>query len=212
MFDGALPETQAERDAFAARRPCRYAVFPTACARSCPRSRVRARTFVPLDGAAHRGVAVRRRARLPAVARHRRARRCTTTRSSTCAVVPTLICRAVAPAAGPRTRRAARRARLRRELPVHDARRGAGARARGRGREVPHLDDRPRLQRVDVHRARDHVDRCRPRRRGRRRDRRALGSAARRRAEPRTPDARRDRHAPTAPSRGCATRSSAAIA
>ena len=63
-----------------------------------------------------------------------------------------------------------------------------------RGREVPHLDDRPRLQRVDVHRPRDHLDRRRPRGRGRRRDRRALRPAARRRAEPRARHARRDRH------------------
>ena len=100
----------------------------------------------------------------------------------------------------------------RRELPLHDRRRGPRPGARPRDRAVPHPRHRPRLQRVDVHRARRDVDRCRRRRRGRRRARRALGPVARRRAEPRARHARRHRHARRTPRRGCATRSPAASA
>ena len=163
----------------------------------------------PARRAAHRGLAVRRGARVPAVTRHRR-RELRDNAMSTCAVMPTLICALWRLRQGLEPVAPHPDARLRRQLPLHDAGRGAGAGVRGRGREVPHLDDRPRLQRVDVHRARHHVDRRRPRRGGRRRDRRALRPAARRRAEPRAADARRDRHRRAAPSRGCAPRSSAA--
>ena len=38
---------------------------------------------------------------------------------------------------------------------------GPAAGARACGRAVPDLDDRPRVQRVDVHRPGDHVDRAR---------------------------------------------------
>ena len=62
-------------------------------------------------------------------------------------------------------------------------------------RAVPDHHDRPRLQRLDVHRPGHHVDRRRPRRRGRRRHRRAVRPAARRRAEPGARHARRHRHA-----------------
>ena len=87
----------------------------------------------PARRAAHHGLAVRRGARLPAVARHRRRRRCASNAMSTCAVVPTLICRAVAAAPRPRAdRRRTPTLALRRELPLHDAGRGAAARARGR--------------------------------------------------------------------------------
>ena len=84
--------------------------------------------------------------------------------------------------------------RLRGELPLHAHRRGAGARARAGDRAVPDLDDRPRLQRLDVHRAGRGLDRRRPRRGGRRRHRRTVRPAARRRAEPGARHARRDRH------------------
>ena len=59
-----------------------------------------------------------------------------------------------------------------------DARRGTGARA------LPDPDDRPRLQRLDVHGPRRRVDRRRHGRRRRRRPRRAGRPAARRRPEP----------------------------
>ena len=72
-------------------------------------------------------------------------------------------------------------------------RRGPSGGARACRRAVPDLHDRPRVQRIDVHRAGHHVDRRRPRRRRRRRHRRVVGSAARRRAEPRARHARRDR-------------------
>ena len=87
------------------------------------------------------------------------------------------------------------RPRHRRELPLHDRRRRARRRPRPRDRAVPHSRDRPRLQRVDVHRARRDLDRRRRRLRRRRRARLALGPAARRRAEPRARHARRDRDA-----------------
>ena len=61
--------------------------------------------------------------------------------------------RALPAEARARRRRSRSRARVRGELPLHDAGRGAEARARARRRAVPDLDDRPRLQRVDLHRA-----------------------------------------------------------
>ena len=81
-----------------------------------------------------------------------------------------------------------------------------------RHRAVPDPRDRPRLQRVDVHRPRRHVDRRRRRRGGRRRARVAVGTAARRRAEPGARHARRHRHARATPRRGSATRSAGASA
>ena len=67
--------------------------------------------------------------------------------------------------------------------------------ARPGARAVPDPGHRPRLQRVDVHRPRRHLDRCRRGRGGRRRARRALGPAARRRARA----ARSTRSTPSAP-------------
>ena len=96
-------------------------------------------------------------------------------------------------AARPRADRSRPRARVRGELPVHAQRHGADARARARGRAVPDLDDRPRVQRVDVHGPGDHLDRRGPRGRGDGRDRRALRPAARWCTEPRARHARRDR-------------------
>ncbi len=111
-----------------------------------------------------------------------------------CAVVPSLLCALYRlqhdlPVIDPHPELGARG-----ELPLHDERRGADAGARARRRAVHDRHDRPRLQRVDVHDARHHVDGRRPRGRGRRRHRCAVGSAARRRAEPRARHDRRHRH------------------
>ncbi|CAA9566283.1 MAG: Citrate synthase (si), partial [uncultured Thermomicrobiales bacterium] len=87
------------------------------------------------------------------------------------------------------------RAPLRRQLPLHADRRGADRGARLGDRALPDLDDRPRLQRLHVHRAGDHLHRGGPRRGGGRRDRRDVRPAARRRPEPGAGDAGGDRHA-----------------
>ena len=209
LFKGRLPATLAERDAFAAdiRAPPRD---PDRGRRRAPRDRARRRDVRPARRAAHR--ASRSSARRSASAR-RTTSTTTTLRDnamSTCAVVPTLICalwrlrQGLEPIAPHADLGYAANYLYMMQGEVPDRR------ARGRGREVPHLHDRPRLQRVDVHRARHHVDRRRPRRRGRRRRSarcRVRCTAARRAARSRCST----RSAPpTAPSRGCAPRSSAA--
>ena len=73
---------------------------------------------------------------------------------------------------------------------------GAGA--------LPGLHDRPRVQRLHVHRPGDRVHRRRHRLGGDRRDRRPVRAAARRRAEPRAGDARR--HRQPGPGRGLGPR------
>ena len=192
LFKGRLPATLAEREAFAADIRPRRAI-PAAVAAVLPEIARAGETFVPFD--ALRTAVSQYGATLGFQPSHDVDDATLRDNAmSTCAVTPTLICALW---------------RLRQGLepiePHPDLGYAAnylymmqgespGARARGRGREVPHLDDRPRLQRVDVHRARHHVDRRRSRGRGGRRDRRAFGTAARRRAEPRAPDARRDRH------------------
>ena len=123
----------------------------------------------PLDALAHRRVAGRRGARLPAVARRRPRRAAATTRCSVCAVIPTLIMALYRLRHGLEPIAPASRPRLRGQLPLHAQRRGARPRPRPRRRAVPDLHHRPRLQRVDVHGAGHHLDRRRPRRRGRRR-------------------------------------------
>ena len=104
--------------------------------------------------------------------------------------------RHVRPAPPPRARvrRAARRPRLLGELPLAGVRRGARARGRERVRRVDDPLRRALVQRVHLHRARDHVDALRPVLGGRRRDRRAQGRAARRRERGRHARLRGDRH------------------
>ena len=89
----------------------------------------------------------------------------------------------------PRADRSPRRPALRRQLPAHDRRLGAGPRAGAGGRAVPHPRRRPRLQRLDVRGPRGHVHRRRPRcrRRRRARPRSPAPSTAARRAGPSTP-------------------------
>ena len=130
-----------------------------------------------------------------------------------CAVIPTLHHRAVPVAPRPgadrcRTPSSVTRANylymLTGEAP--------GARRGPRRRAVPDLDHRPRVQRLDVHRAGRRVDRCRPGRRGGRRPSvrcRGRCTAVRRaeRSTRSTPSA-----IPTTPRRGSATRSRAGIA
>ena len=177
----------------------------------CPRSPRAGDDVRAARRAAHRGLAVRRRARASG-------RRSTSTHAtlrdnalSTCAVVPDADHRAVAPAPRPRAGRARTRPRLRRELPLHDARRGARRPSTRPAVEkylistIDHgFNASTFTARVITSTGAD------------------LGAAvvgaigalsgplhggAPSRA---LADARRDRHAPTAPSRGCATRSSAA--
>ena len=92
--------------------------------------------------------------------------------------------RAAPPAQRRRADRAARRPRLRGQLPLHDRRRGARPGSGPGHRAVPDPRHRPRLQRIDVRRPGGHVDRRRPRRgRGRRARRHCRGrSTAARRA------------------------------
>ena len=79
MFDGALPETAAERAAFAATiRPGRR--IPDAVRDVLPAIAARRRAVRTARRAAYRDLAVRRRARVPAVDRRRSRRPCTTTR------------------------------------------------------------------------------------------------------------------------------------
>ena len=207
----AARRSQAERDAFAAEIAAAARRSPTRSRDVLPAIARAGDDVRPARRAAHRGVAVRRRARASG-------RRSTSTHAtlhdnamSTCAVVPTLITalwrlrQGLEPvdAATPTSRYAANYLYMMQgEVPPPEHAAG--------GREVPHLHDRPRVQRVDVHRTRHHVDRRRPRRRGRRRDRRALRPAARRRAEPGARRCSTRSAPPTGPSRGCATRSSAA--
>ena len=194
----------AERDAFAARgRGAARAPAVAAC-ELLPAHRAQHRTCrspacAPRSSqlAAARGHAahVRRRRR-----HHPRATRCGSAPST-----PVLI------AALHRLRdrqgadRAATRPQPRGELPLHDRRRGARPRSRPRHRAVPDPRHRPRLQRVDLHRARrrrrpaptsaprswPHSARCRVRCTAARRAARSTRST--RSARPRTP------------TRGCAT-------
>jgi CBS domain-containing protein len=187
LFEGRLPATLAEREAFTAEIR-RWRSIPPAVADVLPAIARAGETFVPLDAlrtaVSHYGAALGFRPSHDVDAATLR-----DNAMATCAVVPTLICalwrlrNGQAPVEPDPSG----------ELPLHDARSGAAGRVRGRGREVPHLHDRPRIQRVDVHRAGDHLDRRRPRRGGRGRDRRALGPAPRRSPQPRPADARRDR-------------------
>ena len=111
-----------------------------------------------------------------------------------CATVPTLIMALHRLGRGS-SRSTPTRARLRRQLPVDDHRRAARPRRGPGGRAVPDPHDRPRFQRVDVHRPGHHLHRRRPGRRGDRRHRRAVRTAARRRAVAGARPARRHRHA-----------------
>ena len=95
---------------------------------------------------------------------------------------------------GPRAGRAARRPALRRQLPLHADRFEAEPERGPRHRAVPDLDDRPRLQRLHLHRPGRRLHRRRRRGEPGRRGRRALRPAARRRAQPRPRHPRRDRH------------------
>ena len=90
-------------------------------------------------------------------------------------------------------RRARPDARSRRRLPLRDDGRAPRSGRRAGGRAVPDADDRPRLQRVDVHRPGRGVDRRRPGRLRVRRARRPRRSAARRRARSGARRPRRDR-------------------
>ena len=119
--------------------------------------------------AAHGAVAGRRRSRTAPEHRHRRGSSAAPTRCSS-APSPRRCCPpCTGCATGLDAGAAAGRPRLRRELPVDAHRRRADARARPRGRAVPDLDHRPRLQRIDVHGAGRRVDGRRPRRMRRRR-------------------------------------------
>ena len=134
---------------------------------------------------------------------------CGTQALRVCAVAPTLLtsispARSTASSRSTRTPSCAYAANYLYMMQRH----GPDGRARPGGRAVPDLDDRPRVQRVDVHGPGDHVDRRRPRRRGRRRDRCAVRPAARRRAEPGARHARRDRHDRQRGAVAAATRSS----
>ena len=107
--------------------------------------------------------------------------------------MPTIVAAYLAAAAGPGADRTAPRSRPRRELPLHAERTDAGRGARARARDLSQHRRRPRAQRVDLHRARDHVNRIGPRLGCRRRARRAQGAAARRRAGPGARHGVRDR-------------------
>ena len=89
LFNGRLPATLAEREAFAADIRPRRAI-PDAVAAVLPRDRARGRDLRAARRAAHRDLAIRRDARLQAVARYRRGD-LRDNAMSTCAV-PTLIC------------------------------------------------------------------------------------------------------------------------
>ena len=96
-----------------------------------------------------------------------------------------------------------------RALPDPLARRGR-SRPRQGDRRLLDLGRRARDERLDVHGARDRVDRGRRRGGAERRRRRALGPAARRRARARAEDARRGRGRPATPTGGSRTRWTAA--
>ena len=96
-----------------------------------------------------------------------------------------------------------------RALPDPLARRGQ-PRPRQGDRRLLDLGGRARHERLDVHRARDRLDRRRRRRRAVGGGRRAVGAAARRRALARAEDARRSRSDAATPSAGSPTRSTAA--
>ncbi len=102
---GRAADTVAERAAFAAEIAPLAGRSPTRSPTCCPRSRARASVRAARH-AAHHDLAARRRARVPAVARHRRTRRCATTRCDVCAVVPDAAHRDLPAAARPRTDRA----------------------------------------------------------------------------------------------------------
>ena len=159
MIDGALPANAAERAAFIAEvAPLR--AIPPAVAAVLPAI---AAVSEPLDGSAHRAVAGRGRSAGCG-------RSSTSTRAQRradalflCAVTPALLCALH---------------RLRRGLPIVDPRDDLGyaanylwmltgaeptCRARAGRRAVPDLHDRPRLQRIDVHRPGRRVHRRRPR-------------------------------------------------
>ena len=104
--------------------------------------------------------------------------------------------RDVPPAAHrPGDRAAEPEAPARRELPVDAARRGARPRRRGRARHHVHPLRRPHDERIHVHGADHRLDARRHVQRDHRRDRRAEGSAARRRERGVDEDGRGDRHA-----------------
>ena len=111
--------------------------------------------------------------------------------------------RALPPEPGAGDRRARSDARSRRRLPLRDDGRAARSGGGARGRAVPDADDRPRLQRVDVHRPRRGLDRRRPGRLRVRRARRPRRTAARRR--PRSGARRPRRHRLARPCRGMGT-------
>ena len=128
------------------------------------------------------------------------------------AAVPTLDRRPAPARQRPRPARAPGRPLVRRRLPVHAPGGGARTRARPGARAVPDPGHRPRVQRLDVHRPRRHLDRRRP---GSRRGRCVGGahrSAARRCAEPGARHPRRHRRPVEHPSVGRPTRSPVASA
>ncbi len=96
---------------------------------------------------------------------------------------------------GPAACRARSVALSRGGLPAHDPRRPRVPSPGGRHGRVPRDGERSRPQRLHLRRARRHLHRIRSRVRRRRGDRRAQGSAPRRRPRPRARHARRDRRA-----------------
>ena len=201
LFEGELPDARRH----ATRTPARIAAarhLPPEVADAPPRTG--GGPPASAGGVAHRAVAARRgrghaaRPTTP-IPRPSAPTRCGWARRRRCSS-PALHRASTRARAG----RAARRPRSRRQLPLDDRRRGARSASRPCRRAVPDPRHRPRLQRVDVHRARRDVDRRRRRCGGRRRARRAVGSAARRCTEPRARHARRHRHA--RPHRGVGAR------
>ncbi len=106
LFNGQLPATVAERDAFAADIRTRRAI-PEAVASVLPEIARAGETFVPLDALrtaiSQYGATLGFKASLDVDAAELR-----DNAMSTCAVTPTLICRAVAGAPGPRSDRTER--------------------------------------------------------------------------------------------------------
>ena len=183
--------------------------FPTTFVAALPTVAQLASDEQPLRSTARGVRAVRAREAVPPVARPRcgDARRAGTRRRRRCSRRSSSRCTG-SPAARSRSRRGPTSATPRTTSTCSKA--GAERRTRARARGVPDLDDRPRLQRVDLHRTRRHVDRRRHRVGGDRGDRRALRAAPRRSAVARARHARRDRRARRTPRRGCAPHSSAA--
>ena len=77
------------------------------------------------------------------------------------AVTPTLLCALQRRRQGLAARASRPGARRRGQLPLDAHGRGSASRARPGRRAVPHPHDRPRLQRLDVHRPRRRLDRRR---------------------------------------------------